>query len=272
MELWQTVCIALIQGITEFLPISSSAHLLFPSLRWGWSDQGLYFDVAVHAGSLCAVVFYFREQIQRMLRDTFETLRYRQRVGDADELFKLAVATIPIVLVGAFALEFISQYARALTVIVFTTIFFGVLLGAADIYAKRTTYQKPLNQQRLLTYPVAFLIGVSQIFALVPGTSRAGVTITCALFLGLSRSTAAQFSFLLAIPVIIAAFTLTLFNATASELSYDLVPIVLGFLVAGVTAFLCIWFFMALIERIGLMPFVIYRIAIGLLLGAYLWL
>ena len=196
METIQTIILAIIQGLTEFLPISSSAHLILISQMSGWSDQGLLVDVALHFGTLLAVIYYFRSEIVQM----FETRHF----SSAQTLLHspigiITIATVPIVIVGGLFNEFIEQNLRSPSIIAVASIFFGILLYFADL--KQAKKDEVLE----LTLLIGLLIGLSQILALIPGTSRSGITITIGLFLGLSRVEALRFSFMLAIPVIAAA-------------------------------------------------------------------
>ena len=272
METLQTICIALIQGITEFLPISSSAHVQFPSLLLGWQDQGLHFDVATHAGSLVAVLAFYRQKLVSLTVGTLQSLRVRTLNDESDLVLKLVVATLPVVVVGFLFRDIIASEMRNLPTIVTTTILFGVLLGLADW---RTGHLKRRGHSFVESNPThlaAFAIGCAQILALIPGTSRSGITITAALLLGFSRTQAATFSFLLAIPVIIAAFSLTLFDLQQSTIDVDYVKFGLGFGIAAISAYLCIGAFLRVIEKVGMWPFVVYRLMIGVLLGFVVWL
>ena len=272
METLQAVCIALIQGITEFLPISSSAHIQFPSLLLGWDDQGLHFDVAVHAGSLLAVLVYFRRRLLALTIGSIQSLKNRQSSEELDLVTKLIIATVPVLIAGFLFRDAVASATRDLSIIVFTTILFGLLLGLADWRTHHLRLQGHVFDDRNPTYIVAFAIGCAQIFALIPGTSRSGVTITAALLLGLGRTQAATFSFLLAIPVIFGAFVLTLYDVNQLEASFNIQRFGIGFLVAAISAYLCIDFFLKIIERVGMWPFVVYRLAIGVLLGLMIWL
>ena len=170
----QVVVLALIQGITEFLPVSSSAHLILPAQIWGWIDQGFLFDVAVHAGTLCAVLWYFRDTAINLAKSILPG-----GPGDQSELWTLVVATVPVVLAGLLLKDVIATDARAVNVIIVTTLLFGMLLGVADRFSRRgAQHSGPVSLRD------ALLIGLAQVFALIPGTSRSGVTITAALFLG----------------------------------------------------------------------------------------
>ncbi|MYD43089.1 MAG: undecaprenyl-diphosphate phosphatase [Gammaproteobacteria bacterium] len=272
METLQTICIALIQGITEFLPISSSAHIQFPALLLGWDDRGLHFDIAIHAGSLLAVVAYFRRTLAELGIGSLASLKNRSINVHSELAIKLALGTLPILFAGFFLAEFAANEARHLVVIVATTLGFGILLGLADWRTTRLQARGHIFDDTNPSYLAAIVIGIAQIFAIVPGTSRSGVTITAALLLGLSRTQAAKFSFLLAIPAIMGAFALMLLEVGEAAGSFNLVQFVIGFVVAGISAYLCIGFFMTVIEKIGMWPFVIYRLVIGVLLGCVLWL
>ena len=195
MDAIQVILLALIQGLTEFLPISSSAHLILPAQLLGWVDQGLAFDVAVHVGSLLAVVIYFRRDIGNIVLAWLKALN-----GPATEDSRLGWfiiwATVPAGLVGLLFNDLIEAHLRSVAVIAATTLIFGLLLGVAD---KRSSKRQSLSD---ITLKQALWIGCAQALALIPGTSRSGVTMTAALFLGLTRQAAARFSFLLSIPII----------------------------------------------------------------------
>jgi len=170
MEWFQIALLALIQGITEFLPISSSAHLILPKEVLGWPDQGLAFDVAVHVGSLCAVVLYFREDIHRLIRAWFAGFS-GETSQDSRLAWYIIWGTVPAGLAGLFFHDFIEQHLRSVLVIVVTTLLFGLLLGWSDKVGGRG---KTLAD---LTIGMVILIGVAQALSLVPGTSRSGITI-----------------------------------------------------------------------------------------------
>jgi undecaprenyl-diphosphatase len=264
IDTFQAIVLALLQGLTEFLPISSSAHLVIPSLVLGWPDQGLAFDVAVHVGTLSAVLYYYRADLIRMAGAWFRSFG-----GAASEdsrlVWYLAVATVPAVVVGFLAGDYIETSLRTLPVIATTTLLFGLLLGVADRRAAHTTGQAPL------TLSVALLIGLAQAIAPIPGVSRSGITITAALLLGLNRQAAARFSFLLSIPVIAGAGTLKTWELASSGTPPDWSQLALGVAVSGVMAYLCIDLFLRLLDRVGLMPFVYYRVLLAAALYA-LWM
>jgi undecaprenyl-diphosphatase len=259
----QALFLALLQGLTEFLPISSSAHLVIPSLVFGWPDQGLAFDVAVHVGTLLAVLWYYRRDLLDMLRACVLPGGGPDAAGERRLVLLLAVATLPAVVAGFAGDEFIESHLRTLPVIATTTLVFGLLLAVAE--------RRAPGNLGALTWPVALGVGLAQAVALVPGVSRSGVTITAGVLLGLSRQDAARFSFLLSIPVIAGAGLLKTLDLLESAEPINWLLLGAATLVAAVTAYACIRVFLALLDRIGLMPFVYYRIALALLLYA-IWL
>ena len=260
MDTLHTVLLALLQGLTEFLPISSSAHLILLPRLLGWGDQGLAFDVAVHVGTLLAVVFYFRHDVQRLFAAWLQSCMDRRMSADARLAWLVLLGTVPVAVAGLLLHDVIETYLRSPLVIALATIGFGLLLGLADWRGRRG------RNEDALTVPDVIWIGLAQALSLIPGTSRSGITMTAALALGLTRTAAARFSFLLSIPVILLAG-----GFESLKLVQQLEPvawgdILLGTVVAAGSAYLCIHFFMRLIERVGMLPFVVYR----LLLGAFL--
>lgn len=270
MELIQIIVLALIQGLTEFLPISSSAHLILPAEVLGWPDQGLAFDVAVHFGSLIAVVFYFRGEVWALLRDGLGGLVSRpgtnanQWTDDGRLAWLIVLATIPAGLAGLAFKGFIETHLRSAGVIAATTIGFGLLLWWADVRAART---KDLAQ---LNWKSALAIGAAQALALIPGTSRSGITMTAGLMLGMKREAAARFSFLMSIPIIALSALLLTFELLAED-SVPWGDILLGTVLSFVSAYLCIHFFLKFISRIGMAPFAIYRLLLGAVLIWMIW-
>lgn len=260
MDWLQIVVLSLVQGITEFLPVSSSAHLLLPSLLTDWPDQGLAFDVGVHFGSLAAVVIYFRLELTRMAQATFSYPLSRSYTSDVDWVCKLALATLPVVIIGLFLKDAVEDYLRTLPIIAATTIGFGLLLWWSD--------REP-SERELLNWRDATLIGLAQVLALLPGTSRSGITITAALLLGLNRTTAARFSFLLSIPTIAGAQLLL--SVDLLEEGFERWPELLtGAFIAGLSAYACIHYFIALVNRTGMLPYVLYRLLLGTVLIGFI--
>ena len=259
--------LAIIQGLTEFLPISSSAHLILPSAILGWQDQGLGFDVAVHVGSLLAVCLYFRKEVGAMFCAWLATLNSVKRAKlDAESNFNgtlawwILFATIPAGLFGLLGKDLIEEYLRSALVIAITTIFFGVLLGFADIKAKQNVSIEKLG------FKGAMMIGFAQALALIPGTSRSGITMTIGLMLGLNRENAARFSFLLSIPVIAMAGSYLTLKLMTDAQAVDWSVLALGSALSFVSAYACIHFFLILVDKLGMMPFVIYRLILGVVL------
>lgn len=257
MEFLNTLTLALIQGVTEFLPISSSAHLLLPHHIFGWPDQGLAFDTAVHLGSLVAVIIYFREDIVKLSRALFIAAKDRKHCPDSVYAVNLIVASLPVLVVGFSARFWIELNLRGLEVIIAATIVFALALLLADLLGKRQRHEMDLSATG------ALLIGLSQCLALIPGASRSGVTMTMALLLGFSRQAASRISFLIAIPAIAGASLLKLVDLSTSNVPVDWFAMALGSVVAGISAFLCIKLFLNLINSIGFLPFILYRLALG---------
>jgi len=257
MDWIQATSIALIQGLTEFLPISSSAHLLFPSLLLGWPDQGLTFDVAVHLGSLLAVVIYLRSDLISMVQGLWQWQQEKHLNPQATLALMLIVATLPAVFFGMVLKDWIEVHARALWVVAATTLGFGLLLGWADWRSRCKHDLATMSWRHTLA------IGLAQALALVPGTSRSGITMMAALMLGYTREAAARFSFLMSIPVILAASSLMSLELVISPVAIAWAPILLAFAVSFASAWACIVLFMHVISRLGMWPFVIYRIALG---------
>lgn len=262
----QTTILALIQGITEFLPISSSAHLLLPSLLFGWPDQGLSFDVALHVGSLCAVIIFFRRDLLNLAVAWIHSLTARRVSTESRLAWLLILATIPAGLAGLVLNDYVENYARAIGVVATSSIVFGVLLYWADRSGNKQ------SDENMLTWRGALVIGIAQILALVPGTSRSGITMMAGLFCGLTREASSRFSFLLSIPIIVASGLLKGAELAASGLqSTELGMLLYATILSGLVAYACIHFFLQMIGRLGFLPFVIYRVILGFLLFGILF-
>ena len=255
----EAVVLAILQGFTEFLPISSSGHLVLVPALLGWEDQGLAFDIAVHFGTLVAVVVYFRRDLIAMTVSLSTVLRGRPN-ADARLALQLIAASVPLGLAGLLFADFIEANLRSPLVIAATTGGFGIVLWLSDRFGARTTNERGLSWRSVLT------IGVAQALALIPGTSRSGITMTAALAVGMTREAASRFAFLLAIPAIVMAAgwqTLQLIG-TGQEMPWMLLAIGTG--VAAIVAFITIALFMKLIGRIGMAWFAGYRIVLAALL------
>ena len=264
MDTPHIVWLALVQGLTEFLPVSSSAHLILVPRLLGWPDQGLAFDVAVHLGTLIAVLAYFRGDVATLFLAWSRSLVAgpdgRVVSAEARLAWGVILGTVPAGLVGLAFKDVIEVHLRSPLVIAATTIVFGLVLWYADRRARLARDELSLGWGDFL------VIGCAQALALVPGTSRSGITITAGLLLGLSREAAARYSFLLSIPIIVLSGLGVTKDLLESTAPVDWTALALGTLVAAVAAYACIRLFLAFINRIGMGPFVLYRLALGALL------
>ena len=262
MDILQIIVLALVQGLTEFLPISSSAHLILVPYLTDWPDQGLAFDVAVHVGTLTAVVIYFRKEISAMFFAWIASLTGRHS-EDSKLAWGVLIGTIPVGLAGLLFKDIISEHLRTPLVIAVTTLVFGFLLWYADWSGKRQRDEHTMSWRDII------VIGCAQAIALIPGTSRSGITITAGLMLGLTAPAAARFSFLLSIPVIVLAGGMETLDYLKVASINDMSDLIIGALISAVSAYLCIHYFLMLLERIGMTPFVIYRLLLGVLLLSF---
>jgi len=253
----QVIILAIVQGLTEFLPISSSGHLVLVPVFFGWTDQGLAFDVAVHFGSLIAVILFFRKDILALLRGSVQVLGGDVATTEARMALGIALGTIPAALAGLMFVDWIEANLRSPAVIVVTLSGYAILMILADRLGRRN---RNISDIRIKD---AMLIGVAQALALVPGTSRSGVTITAAMALGFERQDAARFSFLLAVPVILLASVYSLIGLLRMEATVPWGQLAIGVVVSAVVAYLSIEFFMRFVSRIGLLPFAIYRMILA---------
>lgn len=265
MDLIQTILLALVQGLTEFLPISSSAHLILVPVLTGWQDQGLAFDVAVHVGSLLAVMLYFRRDIATITMAGLCSIKTRKVDGDARLAWAIVLGTIPVGLAGLLFADVIATQLRSPLVIATTTIVFGLLLWFADRHGNTGRSEHQLRWIDVL------VIGLAQAIALIPGTSRSGITMTAGLLMGLDRVGAARFSFLLSIPVILLAGGLETVQLVESAAPVDVSALLIGTALSFIAAFSCIHFFLKWLPKIGMLPFVIYRMVLGGVLLVMFW-
>lgn len=260
MTLIQIIVLALIQGLTEFLPVSSSAHLILGSRVFGWPDQGLAFDVATHLGTLVAVLFYFRHELAAMAVCWFRPVRDDGDRQNRRLFICLAAASVATLFIGFLAYDLIAEHLRNVRVIAWATLGFGALLWIADSIAGEDKGIESINLKG------ALLIGLAQAAALIPGTSRSGVTITAGRLLGLSSDAAARFSFLLSIPVIGAAGAYGLLRTVTGQAQIAWTEFLLAAAFSALAGWVCIAAFLALLRRVGLKPFILYRMALGLVL------
>ncbi|MCP3868226.1 MAG: undecaprenyl-diphosphate phosphatase [Gammaproteobacteria bacterium] len=265
METLNILLLSIVQGLTEFLPISSSAHLILVPHLFGFKDQGLAFDVAVHLGSLLAVIGYFRQEILSIISDFLQSFGPKGKETQKSRMaWMIVLATIPIMIFGILMKSLIETDLRSIPVIASTTILFGLLLYWYD--AKGV---KKRNEYSIL-WKDALIIGVFQALAIIPGTSRSGITIAAGLMLGLTRQAASRFSFLLAIPTILMSGGLVTLDLIRADVLVNWNELLSGALLSFVSAYLCIHFFLKLIDRIGMLPFVLYRLLLGIALLMFL--
>ena len=262
MEIFRAIILAIIQGITEFLPVSSSAHLILAPKLLGWEDQGLAFDVAVHVGTLLAVIVFLRREIAAIIPAWL--VGFKGFVWN--EWGKLGwwviLATIPVTVAGMLGKGFIEQQLREPWVIAGATAFFAVLL----FYSDRNASQNQRDLTKMTLIHALIFIGIAQAFALIPGTSRSGVTMTMALFLGYKRDAAAKFSFLLAVPTIFFGGLFAAKDVVSQGLHDQWLPLIIATIVSAVFALACMQWFMRLLQTVGMRPFVYYRILLAILI------
>ncbi|MEO5365381.1 MAG: undecaprenyl-diphosphate phosphatase [Magnetococcus sp. WYHC-3] len=263
MDWIQAVVLALVQGITEFLPISSSGHLVLVPIVFGWPDQGLVFDIAANTGTLLAVMTYLRRDLYACTCGWWRSVQQRRLGDDPDArmAWMLILATIPVGLAGLATQDMVETVARHPLVIGTTSILFALVLWWADARGARN---RDLTQ---LSWRDALVIGLFQAVALIPGTSRSGITMTGGLFLGLDRMASARFSFLLAVPVSVLAALLDVGELfTNPQLAQQWPALLVVFLGSGLTAFAVINWLMAWLRHQSMFVFVIYRIILGVVI------
>ena len=264
METLQLILISLIQGITEFLPISSSGHLILIPHLFNYNDQGIIIDVIANTGSLLAIIFYFRHKLIHLFCEWIKSFSHYSST-DSRLAWYLIIATIPSALSAYLLHHVITNFMRSTWIIAVATLVFGLLLWLAEHQHKKKHTFKKIN------FTIIILIGLSQILALIPGTSRSGITMTTGLLCGLSRKNAVHFSFLLAIPISLLAASYEgyiLFTAHHT-IKITLSEIIAILSIAFISAYLCIHYLLHYIEKIGFMPFVIYRILLSCFLFYY---
>ena len=255
MTVFQALVLGLVQGLGEFLPISSSAHLVLTPWAFGWPDPGLAFDVALHVGTLVAVLWYFRAEWVKLARSAIDLLRTRR--ADTEEkqrVLFIVIATIPAAIAGLLLEDYAESTFRSPTLVALTLIVMGIVLWAADRYAPQ---DRPLGQMRARD---ALLIGIAQIFALVPGVSRSGSTMTAARGLRFDRQSAAVFSFLMSMPITAAAAVLK----TPTLLGGDnRATLIVGIVASAVSGWLAIAVLLRYVARHSYGLFALYRLVLG---------
>jgi len=277
LELTQAVILALIQGITEFLPISSSGHLILVPLLTDWPDQGLAFDVVLNTATWLAVVIYLRRDIAALTSGFIASLVSRNSMTDkgraeARLAWMVLVATVPVAVAGLLARDIVALRLRTFEVIAVSSIIWGIVLWVGD---RKAGAGKGVRLKDLynIGWGAAIIIGLAQAIALVPGTSRSGITITAALLIGMTRGGAARFSFLLAVIVGALAGAKETIDMIQTGSNTPALPLIVGFIVAFIAAYLVIHFFLKLLDgsqknKAGssMTPFVAYRVGLGIVL------
>jgi len=256
----QFIIIGLVQGITEFLPISSSAHLILVSELTSWQDQGLFTDIAVHVGTLGAVIVYLFSHIKKIFFDFFS---FKKNYFQKNENWgiKIIIATIPALIVGFFVYEYLLDYLRSLVVIAWASIIFGIILYFADQKNQSIKRWEDLKVWEII------VVGIFQVLAFIPGASRAGVTITGARILNVRRDSAAIFSMLLSIPIIAASLVLALLDIySLQETIVEFKQPIIATIVSFMTALLSIHTMMKILQFTNFNIFIIYRILLGITL------
>jgi len=259
----QSIILGIVQGITEFLPISSSGHLILIPKIFGWSDQGMAFDAVVHLGTLVAVIFAFRKKLSQIIKGVFGQGRAQEKNGKLGALIILSI--VPAALVGYLASDYIESNLRTKTVVVISLIFWAAVLWFADRFSKRASYKTQSISSVGIKQTIT--VALAQAIALIPGTSRSGITASAGLFSKMSRQTAIEFSFLISIPIIAIAGGWKLYQlAQTGFLGVDTANLITGFVASALAGFIAIKFLLAFVKRWGFSLFVFYRIALGALI------
>jgi undecaprenyl-diphosphatase len=259
MSLYQIAILALIQGATEFLPISSTGHLVLIPHLFHWLPQGLELDVAMHVGTLLAVVMYFWKDILNLCRGFFLILIGKKNLEGKTALY-IIVATIPAIVGGLILSSWGMENLRTITVVGWMSIIYGVLLFIIDRKVPQT------QALQGMTWKNAVLVGCAQALALIPGTSRSGACMTMARLLGFTRIDSARFAFLLSIPAILGAATLTGYKMQKAGQSFLTQEIFVGAIIAAISGLIAIRFMMMWLQKSSFTPFVVYRLILGIFL------
>jgi len=256
----QAIVLGLIQGLTEFLPISSSGHLLLIQRFSTWPDLGLAFDAFLHLGTVLALIVYFRKDIMRLLRALFDKDDKQGR-----KLWLLIIiGIIPAGLAGWWGRDYVSNDLRLSGLVIFNLIFWGLIMGMADRYINKV--KERISEETNMKWRQALIIGLAQALALLPGTSRSGITITAGLFQGIDRRTSARFSFLMGIPLIAAAGILNLIKLLNSPETVNYLQLSLGFIFSFISGLIAIRWLINILSKYSLKWFVVYRVVLGLIL------
>jgi len=279
MSFVQAIILGIIQGLTEFLPVSSSGHLiLFPKL-FGLLDQGMAFDVVLHLGTLVAVIVYFRSKLWSIIKSylsfIFPAKMEDQKLLTNPHFYKnqkenrklgnlILLSIIPASIVGFFFGDWLENSFRSVKVVAFSLIFWGIVLWIADVYARKEKNKKTLKQ---ISWKQSLFIGCAQVLALIPGTSRSGITMTAGLFSKFNKTSAAEFSFLMSVPIIALAGGKGLLDLIQSgSFSESFLILLVGFIFSALSGLFAVWGLIKIIKKYSFLPFVIYRIFLGFII------
>ncbi len=264
MSVMQTIWLAIVQGLTEFLPVSSSGHLILFAKFTSFEDQGLAVDIALHVGSLLAVMIYFHKDILQMLKGVFGKYFLPDFSVQGNKLaYLIVIASIPALILGFWLRNFGMESLRSARVIGWNILIYGLILCIADKYGKNIKTTDDIGGKQ------ALLIGLAQCLALIPGTSRSGITITMARFLGINRSEAAKFSMLLSIPTILAAGALETYRLWKVSAVGEILDTVDAIGCSFIASIIVIFGMMKWLKKFSFLPFVIYRVVLGMALILY---
>jgi len=261
MTVFQALILGVVQGLTEFLPISSSGHLIFIPKIFGWADQGLAFDVVVHLGTLVAVVVFFWRRLLSLFKGC--------RLG-----WYILLSSIPAGVAGLLFGDWIEANTRSAAVVAWSLIGWGMVLGVADYVSRKhgnTENTKTRKHLSDISWREVLVISCAQAIALIPGTSRSGITMTAGLFSRLDKTSAAEFSFLMLIPVTIMAGSYKAWQLLNGNLAIEQFNnLAVGGAAAAASGLIAIWGLMKIIQRWNFLPFVVYRVVAGVAILLYL--
>ncbi|MEO8513805.1 MAG: undecaprenyl-diphosphatase UppP [Ignavibacteria bacterium] len=262
-EILKAILLGVVQGLTEFLPISSTAHLRIVPSFFGWGDIGASYTAVIQVGTMIAIILYFRTDLINMVKAMFLSIKTKDyKSKDTRLLLMICLGTIPIVIFGFLLKNLIRNQFRSMYIMAGSLIFFSIILYIADRYTK-----KKVDLQNI-SYKDGIIIGIFQALALIPGASRSGSTISGAFFRNMTREDAARFSFLLSIPAVLLSGVFELFSQRATLLSGEsaILSLIIATVVSGVVGYWSIWFLLSYIKKHSMLLFVIYRIAFGILI------
>lgn len=254
MSIWQAIILGVVQGITEFLPVSSSGHLIALPTLFGWEVQGYDFDVMVHLATLLAILVALWGDVKKL----FNKIVFG----------KVALATIPVVIIGIVISFLAIDFIRQPIVVAANLFLWGIVLWVADRYSLK--FKQQIQKLENIGWGKSLMVGVAQALALLPGTSRSGITITAGLFSGMTREMATRFSFLLAVPAIAGAGLLAGMDIVEHGASTSIAALVAGFIAAFFAGLISIRFLLNFVKKSSFVPFAVYRIVLAIILVVWI--